>query len=254
VNVDFAKVADDYDRYRPGYPKRLQQTLIAQGLIGTGMRLLEVGCGTGQFTQLLVESGADVTVIDKSSRMIDLTKRNLRSRLGVEKFICNEFIKFFPNEIEYASIFFAQSWHLLDSANRAHVAHNSLKCGGRVCLVYNSRLEEAAGIVSVTNALIRKHNPKWVHDGQAGIYPEFVFEITEAGFANVETFSFDWLISYSFETWRGRILASKGVGASMPTAALKLFLSDFDREIVPLFHKCETIPVKHRIFCVTATK
>ena len=142
----------------------------------------------------------------------------------------------------------------MNSTSRALVAYNSLKSGGRVCLVYNSRLEEAGGIVGVTNTLIRKHNPKWVHDGQSGIYPEFVGEITVAGFADIQTFSFDWFIPYSFKNWRGRILASKGVGASMSSAALKRFLSDFDREIAYLFDKSKTFAVKHRIFCVIATK
>lgn len=44
--------------------------------IHDGMRVLEVGAGAGRFTQSLVNLGARVTVLDLSSRQLELNKQN----------------------------------------------------------------------------------------------------------------------------------------------------------------------------------
>jgi SAM-dependent methyltransferase len=254
MKIDFSRVADDYGRYRPGYPDRLQKILTANGLIRSDFHILEVGCGTGQFTQLLIKSGASVTAVDESDRMLELAKLHLCNQLSRQEFICGDFTDDFITDRHYDTIFFAQSWHLLDPNVRALNAHQSLSRGGKICIVYNSRLEEIGGLVSATNAMIRRHNPIWEHGGEAGIYSEYLREIDCAGFEDLETLSFDWSIPYDFDQWRGRILASKGVGASMSPAVLDCFLADFDQEIAQFFNLDVTVPVRHRIFCLIATK
>jgi trans-aconitate methyltransferase len=50
-----------------------------------GERILDVGCGTGQLTAKIAESGADVVGIDRSSEMIEQARRNfpdLRFEIG----------------------------------------------------------------------------------------------------------------------------------------------------------------------------
>src|SRR6201984_2276552 len=42
--------------------------------LGPGMRVLEVGCGTGYFTQELARSGADVIAIDVSPELLEIAK------------------------------------------------------------------------------------------------------------------------------------------------------------------------------------
>lgn len=53
-----------------GGERRLRREAIARLGIEPGMRVLELGCGTGSFTKLLLEAGATVTAIDGSSSML----------------------------------------------------------------------------------------------------------------------------------------------------------------------------------------
>jgi len=44
--------------------------------LGAGMRVLELGCGTGYFTRELVRSGADVVAIDVSPELLEIARAN----------------------------------------------------------------------------------------------------------------------------------------------------------------------------------
>lgn len=46
-----------------------------QFAIPAGSRVLEIGCGTGAYTQWLVDRGCDVTALDISSEMVEITRR-----------------------------------------------------------------------------------------------------------------------------------------------------------------------------------
>ena len=41
-----------------------------------GMRVLELGCGTGYFTRELARSGADVIAVDVSPELLEIAKAN----------------------------------------------------------------------------------------------------------------------------------------------------------------------------------
>ena len=43
-----------------------------------GLRVLEVGCGAGPLTELLVDAGAEVTAVDVSSKMLELAHARLK--------------------------------------------------------------------------------------------------------------------------------------------------------------------------------
>jgi SAM-dependent methyltransferase len=48
----------------------------------TGARVLEIGCGTGRVTQLLVEHGADVIAVDRERAMLAVARRRLADAEG----------------------------------------------------------------------------------------------------------------------------------------------------------------------------
>ncbi len=60
-------------------PKKwlLAQEKISENINGT---ILEVGCGTGYLTEYLLSRGYDVTSIDISPKMIELTKQKLEQK------------------------------------------------------------------------------------------------------------------------------------------------------------------------------
>src|SRR5688500_15806174 len=73
----FDTVAEDYDEVRSGYPGTLVDAARAHGGIGEGARVVEVGCGTGKLTELLVARGRRVDAVDPGARMIEVARRRV---------------------------------------------------------------------------------------------------------------------------------------------------------------------------------
>lgn len=77
---DFDRVADDYDRWyesaRGAMYDRLEKKALDRwlGAGGGGKRLLEVGCGSGHWSEYFSEKGFEVTGVDLSEKMIRLAR------------------------------------------------------------------------------------------------------------------------------------------------------------------------------------
>lgn len=56
---------------------RAQQQAAALAVPAPGCRVLEIGCGTGQLTRLLLERNATVEAIDQNPEMLDLARSKL---------------------------------------------------------------------------------------------------------------------------------------------------------------------------------
>jgi malonyl-CoA O-methyltransferase len=77
-------VVDGYDLWASTYdlesnPLIVLEENVTLGLIGDvkNKRVLDVGCGTGRYCELLAKKGASVTGIDPSSRMLECARRKI---------------------------------------------------------------------------------------------------------------------------------------------------------------------------------
>ena len=73
----FDGVAGLYDATRRLYPDAMADAVIANAGIGPGSAVLEIGCGTGQFTRQLAGRHLDVTAIDIGAAMVQTARRNV---------------------------------------------------------------------------------------------------------------------------------------------------------------------------------
>jgi len=83
--------------------RRLEKTLgllRQKGLLFEGMKVLEIGCGTGLLAMALAKTGADVTALDFSTGMLD----RFQSRLS-------------PDLADRITIL-SEDWHTLDIRNK----------------------------------------------------------------------------------------------------------------------------------------
>jgi len=64
--LGFDRVAEVYDRVRPGHPESLLDVALADRSIRD---VLEVGCGTGQLTAALIPRGLRVDAVEPGSRL-----------------------------------------------------------------------------------------------------------------------------------------------------------------------------------------
>jgi SAM-dependent methyltransferase len=85
--MHFERMAAEYARARPPYPSGLYAVLLAEGVIGPGSRVLEVGAGSGLATQELVRAGSEVVAVEPGVELADVLAREvpgvsvLRTRL-----------------------------------------------------------------------------------------------------------------------------------------------------------------------------
>jgi SAM-dependent methyltransferase len=145
-----------------------------------------------------------------------------------------------------------QCWHWFDRPRAAAEARRLLRTGGHLLICHFDWIPLPANLADTTEKLIQKHNPKWTLAGGMGLYPQWLGGLVQAGFSNLETFSFDLDVPYSHESWRGRIRASAGVGASLPPEGVPAFDAELKALMAERYPE-DPVPVLHRVFAAIAT-
>jgi len=74
---DQLAAALDPERMPAAPPGPLDAALLATARVQAGMRVLELGCGSGDLTLALLGIGAEVTAVDLSGAMIDVARRRI---------------------------------------------------------------------------------------------------------------------------------------------------------------------------------
>jgi hypothetical protein len=131
--------------------------------------------------------------------------------------------------------------------------HRLLVPGGRIVIAHFDWLPLAGNLVEATERLIFAHNPAWALAGGTGLYPAWLTDLAQAGFGRIETFSFDQEVAYGHDAWRGRIRASAGVAASLPSEAVHRFDAEL-RALLSRDFPGEPLLVPHRVWAAIGTR
>jgi ubiquinone/menaquinone biosynthesis C-methylase UbiE len=141
MDYDKSDIAGVYDAARGLSPEGLEQwlALLAEFVPAAAPHIVDLGCGTGRFTQALAERfGAQVTAIDPSQKMLD----QARKRIGSPR------VKFVqaPGEMlpladGTADIVFMSMvlHHFADVEAVAAECRRVLRAGGHVCIRSSTR-------------------------------------------------------------------------------------------------------------------
>ncbi|MFT4265196.1 MAG: class I SAM-dependent methyltransferase [Nocardioides sp.] len=65
-------MAAEYAEARPSYPESIFETLEGEGVIGHGVRLLEIGAGAGLATRELLRRGSDVVAVEPGAHLASI--------------------------------------------------------------------------------------------------------------------------------------------------------------------------------------
>lgn len=253
-NVDFGKTAMDYGRYRAGFPPALFQRLHDQFGIGVaGQRLLDLGTGTGTLARGFAKQRAIVIGLDKAVPLMTEAQR-LDAEAGVS-------ITYREGVAEdtglpassFEVVTAGQCWHWFDRPKAAAEVWRLLVAGGWLVIAHFDWLPLPSNMVEAMETLVVQHNPAWHFGGTTGLHPQWLPDVSMAGFKDLETFSFDVDVPYSHEGWRGRIRASSGVAASLTPEQVQQFDAEHAAILAERFPE-EPLLVPHRVWALVARK
>lgn len=241
--------------HRAGFPDSLFQRLFQRlNLIDPGtakLRVVDLGTGTGTLGRGFAKQGCTVTGIDPAATMLDAARSIDKPLNLATKYLVGtaEATTLPDHSVDLVTA--GQCWHWFDAAKASSEIIRILSPNGILLVAHYDWIPLTGNVVRQTEKLIEKHNPAWHGGNGTGIHPGLFRDLGEAGFTEIESFTYDEAAIYDHVGWRGRIRASAGVAATLDDRAVQAFdteLADLLREHFPT----EPMKVPHRVFATLA--
>jgi SAM-dependent methyltransferase len=251
LRPDFGATAGDYAQHRAGFPDSLFDRLAAFEVGLPRQIVVDLGTGTGTLARGFARRGCQVIGIDIAEQMLEQARlRDAKEGLKVDYRVAGAEATGLSNgSVDVVAA--GQCWHWFDRPRAAREVLRILRPTGRVVIAHLDFIPLTGNVVQATEALIEKYNPAWKFGGGLGIHPQWLRDLGEAGFSDLQTFSYDVSVPYTHESWRGRIRASAGVGASLADAQVREFDVDLAR-LLARDYPAEAFEIPHRVFAVVA--
>lgn len=136
----FTGLSQLYEQGRPGYPEAAVNYVLNQCGLVQGMKLVDVGCGTGISSRVFAARGLKVIGIDPNEDMLSRAKNAVHSAVD---------LVFMPGTAESTgvdsqscdAVLSAQSFHWFTPDTALAEFHRILKASGSVVLLWNERNE-----------------------------------------------------------------------------------------------------------------
>lgn len=216
----FQYVVEDYDYSRPGYPLELYETIRHFSGINCDSRILEVGAGTGQATELFAAHGHKLDLLEIGDDQVALLRKKYLDRGNIE--VYKGYFEDFERDEQYDLIYSATAFHWIKCENGYPKAWNMLQKGGTMAVFWNMfwSLEHKGGIFDGLNDIIEKYHAALQTDSLEAIKEKRFSQITVGGYFDYPDYSeFRWIERYD----------AKRYTALMNTHPRILMLSDIDR-------------------------
>jgi SAM-dependent methyltransferase len=148
----FDAIAEDYDRFRPGYPPALVDEACAIAGLRPGSPVLEIGCGTGQLTVALAERGLRIDAVDPGPNMVAAARR----RAPVARFHVGRFEDVELPAGGFAAVFSAAAFHWVEPDVGWVKVARLLRPGGVLALLWHfgGALELDDGMLGAWRAVL----------------------------------------------------------------------------------------------------
>ncbi|HVX13803.1 MAG TPA: class I SAM-dependent methyltransferase [Pirellulales bacterium] len=169
--------------------KRRAELIVRAANIGPGMRVLEIGCGTGLFTEFFVAAGASVCAVDISPDLLELARQRGIDPKGV-KFYCGEFESLdLPGPFD--AVVGSSVLHHLDIALSLARIRDDLVPGGRLSFAEPNYLNPQVWAERRIPVVRRMMGAS--PDETAIVRWRLGRSLRELGFEDISIRNFDWL-------------------------------------------------------------
>lgn len=210
---DWGRASKDYAKYRDIYPKAFYEKLAELSLGIKGQKALDIGTGTGVIPRNMYGYGADWTGVDLSENQIAYADK-LSREAGMD--ICYQAVAAeemdFPDE-SFDVVTACQCFGYFDQEVILPNIYRMLKKDGHFAVLFMAWLPEESEIARTSEELVLKYNPSWTgaHMTRYSLdVPPWCGELFEP----VHMLTFDQTVTFTRESWHGRIKACRGIGAS----------------------------------------
>jgi SAM-dependent methyltransferase len=223
--IDWSKTSLDYGEYRPGPPESFYARLRALGVGMPSQRILDLGTGTGLLAREFAKNGAIASGTDIAQGQIEEAAR-LANEAGLDCdfHVASSEMQPFP-DATFDCITAMQCWLYFDQEKTVAEVKRLLKPGGVLAISHFSWLPRHDQIARASEQLVLKFNPQWGGKDWDGVVPPVCYDLDKR-FPLVAMFWYDEAIPFTRESWRGRMRACRGTGATLPPDQLE----QFDRE------------------------
>jgi SAM-dependent methyltransferase len=211
---DWGKTSEYYARYRDIYPEEFYRKVADRGLCVKGQKVLDLGTGTGVLPRNMYKYGARWIGTDISPEQIEQARR-----LAAEEGMDIEFKTVSAEQLDYPAETFdiitaCQCFWYFDHEKVAPEFHRILKKDGRIVILYMAWLPFEDEIAGKSEAIVRKYSPDWTGAG-ATRKPIDIPEVMYDYFELEEHDEYDLKVPFTRDSWHGRMIACRGVGASL---------------------------------------
>ena len=237
---DWSKSSAFYAKYRDIYPSEFYERLRLVAGIRAGTAVLDIGTGTGVIPRNLYSTGAHFTGIDVSQGQITEAKK-LAENSGMDiQFVCGLAEEADFDGHVFDAITACQCFTYFNHSLLLKRLSDLLCGGGSFTITYMGWLPYEDEIARRSEELILKYNPSWSGFGDK---PQTI-KIPDIYFSKFRLKSeevFKTKISFTRESWHGRILSCRGVSASLSHEKV----AEFSREHTEIL--CKIAPQKFAI-------
>lgn len=165
-------------------------TLIAEGArLGPSSTVIEIGCGTGLFTEMFAQSGADIVAVDLSPDLLEIARRRNLARV---RFLERNF-EDCAVEGPFDAVIGSSVLHHLDLERAWGKIYSLLKPGGIMSFAEPNMLNPQV----YCERHFRRFFPQTSPDETAFVPSRLKRDLERAGFRSVTITPFDWLHPYT---------------------------------------------------------
>lgn len=235
---DFGKTSKAYAKYRDIYPEEVFEKLHEIGVGVQGSRWLDLGTGTGVIPRGLAKYGADIVATDISEQQITEAIALSKDYSDIKyEVLAAEDISY--PEHSFDAVTACQCFWYFDPNTVVPVIKSLLKPGGVFLKLYMSYLKEES-IAQDSNSIVKRINGNW--KGASPALQDLNTHYFED--PHTETMLVD--IPFTRESWHGRMMASRGVMASMNAKQLVQFDAEHRKMLEEKYP--ERFTVRHKVF------
>lgn len=192
-------------KYRPSYPKEAVDYLYDLVGLRPNSKIADIGSGTGIFSKLLLERGSDVIAVEPNQAMRAAAEQMLEGHPNLVTMSGSAESTGLPDQsVEF--IVCAQAFHWFDRSSAQTEFRRILKPGGKVILIWNSRLTQGTSFREEYDQLLHTYGTDYEKVNHKTISQTMLLSFFKEN--TMRKAQFKMSQEFDFEGLKGRLLSS----------------------------------------------